>query len=390
MKKIIYTLALALIISFNFNDKKSLASDNGNEPDILEITVPRMVNSVVKDKSSRAIVENEEKKYSNEYISVNINKPIVRLNNKEIEGIINNKISKKVEEFENYFTDLSKKDNLQYIQEGLQPKQYVININNTVNYNKDNILSLTLHLYSYTGGAHGSAVDKSYNFDLNTGNSGVIEDFLGKDKKYNKKITDSIKETINKNPNMYFKEITDNITEIGYNQKFFLTDGYIVVYFDEYEIAPYAAGIVQFKIPLSNFKSPLSNVNIKLEAPDIKTITYEENSEEINSYLMYPRIENMTNSDIESKINDYFKNQVLSFKGNIIDKNKEDKGTDKYVRAITTYYKYVFKDKNSVIVDMTYSGNNDKNETIVLYNSKYNIDLNNGEVSIINEEKPTS
>ncbi|MEG0133058.1 MAG: DUF3298 and DUF4163 domain-containing protein [Clostridium sp.] len=390
MKKIIYTLALALIISFNFNDKKSLASDNGNEPDILEITVPRMVNSVVKDKSSRAIVENEEKKYSNEYISVNINKPIVRLNNKEIEGIINNKISKKVEEFENYFTDLSKKDNLQYIQEGLQPKQYVININNTVNYNKDNILSLTLHLYSYTGGAHGSAVDKSYNFDLNTGNSGVIEDFLGKDKKYNKKITDSIKETINKNPNMYFKEITDNITEIGYNQKFFLTDGYIVVYFDEYEIAPYAAGIVQFKIPLSNFKSPLSNVNIKVEAPSIKNITYEENTEELNSYVMYPRVENMANPDIENKINNYFENQVLSFKENVIEKNKEYKGTEKYVRAITTYFKYVFKDKNSIVVDMTYSGNNDKDETIVLYNRKYSINLNNGEVSIINEEKPTS
>ncbi|MEG2291271.1 MAG: DUF3298 and DUF4163 domain-containing protein [Clostridium sp.] len=390
MKKIIYTLALALIISFNFNDKKSLASDNGNEPDILEITVPRMVNSVVKDKSSRAIVENEEKKYSNEYISVNINKPIVRLNNKEIEGIINNKISKKVEEFENYFTDLSKKDNLQYIQEGLQPKQYVININNTVNYNKDNILSLTLHLYSYTGGAHGSAVDKSYNFDLNTGNSGVIEDFLGKDKKYNKKITDSIKETINKNPNMYFKEITDNITEIGYNQKFFLTDGYIVVYFDEYEIAPYAAGIVQFKIPLSNFKSPLSNVNIKVEAPSIKNITYEENTEELNSYVMYPRVENMANTDIENKINNYFENQVLSFKGNVIEKNKEYKGTEKYVRAITTYFKYVFKNKNSIVVDMTYSGNNDKDETIVLYNRKYSINLNNGEVSIINEEKPTS
>ncbi|MEG1256671.1 DUF4163 domain-containing protein [Clostridium sp.] len=386
MKKII---CIVLIVLLNFNFTKAFAIDN-KDPNSVEITLPKMVNSEIKEDKMGAIVENEEIIYSNEYVSVDINKPIVRLPNKEIEGIINSKISKKVSEFENYIVDLSKKDNMQYKKDGLPLKQYVVNINNTVNYNKDNILSLTLHFYSYTGGAHGSSVDVSYNFDVNTGNNGVLEDFLGKDKKYNKIILNNMKEIIDKNPNMYFKEVTDNINEIPYNQKFFLVNDYVIIYFDEYEIAPYAAGIVQFKIPLKSFKAPLVDVNIKVEAPSIKTITYENNSEVLNEYLGYPMIENMENKEVEQKINKYFKDQVFNFQKDIIARNQVNEGTPKYVRAITTYFRYMFKDKNSIILDITYCGNNNNEETIVFYNRKYNVNLNNGKILMISEDKEVS
>ncbi|MFA7078597.1 MAG: RsiV family protein [Syntrophomonas sp.] len=38
------------------------------------------------------------------------------------------------------------------------------------------------------------------------------------------------------------------------NQSYYIQNGVLVVYFSQYEIAPYAAGIPEFKIPLSNFQ----------------------------------------------------------------------------------------------------------------------------------------
>jgi len=40
---------------------------------------------------------------------------------------------------------------------------------------------------------------------------------------------------------------------IGEDQDYYLQDGALVVVFQQYEIAPYAAGIPEFKIPLNLF-----------------------------------------------------------------------------------------------------------------------------------------
>jgi len=382
MRKVIY-LILVLLLTTNFHG--AFAIDTHSDPDSVEISLPRMVNNILKDEEG-ATIENEEKVYSNKYVSVNINKPIVKIaKNKEAEGIINNKISKRINDFEEYITKLSIRDNEYNIKVGLEPKPYVININNNVTYNKNNILSITLNLYSYTGGAHGSSVDESFNFDINTGNRGVIEDFLGNNRNYNKIILDNVKATINKNPELYFKEAVDKLNVIPYNQKFFLTDKDLVIYFDEYEIAPYVAGSPKFYIPLSAFPNGLNKVNIQVEAPIIKTINYEESSEDFNQYLSYPKIENMINKDIEMKINNYIEDEVFKFIKDIKASNSQNKDSNKYVKGVTTYYKSLFKDKNNIIFYITYSGNNRRDENILLINKIYEINLQSGEIKVKNQ-----
>ncbi len=382
MRKVIY-LILVLLLTTNFHG--AFAIDTHSDPDSVEISLPRMVNNILKDEEG-ATIENQEKVYSNKYVSVNINKPIVKIaKNKEAEGIINNKISKRINDFEEYITKLSIRDNEYNIKVGLEPKPYVINVNNNVTYNKNNILSITLNLYSYTGGAHGSSVDESFNLDINTGNRGVIEDFLGNNRNYNKIILDNVKATINKNPELYFKEAVDKLNVIPYNQKFFLTDKDLVIYFDEYEIAPYVAGIPKFYIPLSKFPKGLNKVNIQVEAPIIKTINYEESSEDFNQYLSYPKIENMINNDIEMKINNYIEDEIFKFIKDIKVSNSQNKDSDKYVKGVTTYYKSLFKDKNSIIFYITYSGNNRKDENILLINKIYEVNLQNGEIKVKNQ-----
>ena len=381
MRKVKY-LILILLLTTNFHT--AFALDTHSDPGSVEISLPRMVNNIVKDEEG-AIIENEEKVYSNEYVSVNINKPVVKIpKNKAVEEIINNKISKRVNEFEENITNLSIRDNEANIKAGLEVKPYVININNNVTYNKDNILSLTLHLYSFTGGAHGSTTDESFNFDTNTGNSGVIEDFFGNNKNYNKIILDNVKSTISKNPELYFKEAVDKLNIIPYNQKFFLTDKDLVIYFDEYEIAPYVAGIPKFYIPISKFPKGLNKVNIQVEAPTIKTIIYEESNKDFNEYLSYPEIENMVNKDIEMRTNNYIKEEVFKFAKDIQQSNSQNKNSDKYIKGVTTYYKSLFKDKNTIIFDITYSGNNIRDENTLLYNKIYEVNLQNGDIKVKN------
>ncbi len=379
MKKVI-RIALIILISTNITTVYAISDKGSNSA---KISLIKMVNCVRKN-DQLAMVENESKTYSNEYVSVNINKPIVKIpGNKRVEEIINNKISKKVNDFEENISDLSKKDNEFNVKNGLEVRPYVVNINNTVSYNAGNILSLTLHLYSYTGGAHGSSVDISYNFDTNTGNSGVLEDFFGNNENYNKIILDNIKATIKNNQDLYFKEVTDNINEIPYNQKFYITDKGLVVYFDEYEIAPYAAGIPSFNIPFDKFPKGLNKVDIQFEAPIIKYVNYENSTDNFNEYLSYPRVENLTDKIIEEKINNYFKNEISEFSKGIKEKNINYINTDKYIKGITTYFMPFFKDKYTMIFDITYSGNNSKDKNILLYNKKYKVNLQNGDVIII-------
>lgn len=383
MRKVIY-LILVLLLTTNFHGAFAIDTQN-SEPGSVEISLPRMVNNMLKDEEG-AVIKNEEKIYSNKYVSVNINKPIVEIaKNKAAEELINNKISKRINDFEEYITNLSIRDNQYNIKVGLEPKPYVINVNNNVTYNKNNILSTTLSLYSYTGGAHGSSVDESFNFDTNTGNSGVIEDFLGNNRNYNKIILDNVKAIINKNPELYFKEAVDKLNIIPYNQKFFLTDKDLVIYFDEYEIAPYVAGIPKFYIPLSKFPKGLSKVNIQVEAPVIKIINYEESSEDFNQYLSYPEIENMINKNVELKINSYIKDEVFKFAKDIRESNSQNKIPDKYIKGVTTYYKSLFKDKNTIIFDITYSGSNRKDENILLYNKIYEVNLQSGDINVKNQ-----
>ncbi len=93
MKKVIY-LILVLLLTTNFHG--AFAVDTHSDPDSVEISLPRMVNNILKDEEG-ATIENEEKVYSNKYVSVNINRPIVKIvKNKEAEGIINNRYQKEL------------------------------------------------------------------------------------------------------------------------------------------------------------------------------------------------------------------------------------------------------------------------------------------------------
>lgn len=125
-----------------------------------------------------------------------------------------------------------------------------------VSYNKNNILSLTTELYSYTGGAHGMTIRESYNIDLENGKNLPLNDLFKKDFDYQSIINKEIKKQIAAAPEgNYFKDEFKTIKE---NQPYYLKDNGIVIYFGLYEIAPYALGFPEFLIPYSMVEEGLA------------------------------------------------------------------------------------------------------------------------------------
>lgn len=118
----------------------------------------------------------------------------------------------------------------------------------SVSYNQNDILSITATIYNYTGGAHGMTEQISYNIDLKTGKLITLKDIFKSDSNYIKLINKEISKQIKANPDDFFTEDDLGFKTIAADQPFYFNKGGITVYFQLYEIAPYAGGIKEFKI----------------------------------------------------------------------------------------------------------------------------------------------
>ena len=124
-----------------------------------------------------------------------------------------------------------------------------------VPYNANGILSLNVINYYYAGGAHGLSNLKSYNYDIKTGKELALKDLFVDGYDYKSFVNAKIKKYIDEDKNTYFSGGAD-FKGIGDNQEFDISNDGITVYFQVYEIAPYAAGIRSFLIP----KAEISNI----------------------------------------------------------------------------------------------------------------------------------
>lgn len=119
------------------------------------------------------------------------------------------------------------------------------------------ILSLYVDYYQYTGGAHGGTARVGYNIDLKTGKNLSLKELFSTGYEYCIVMNGEIQKQINAAPDEYF-EGDMGFQGISDDQGYFIQDGCLVVYFQQYEIAAYARGIPEFKIPLSMVQSGLA------------------------------------------------------------------------------------------------------------------------------------
>ncbi|GIO32726.1 MULTISPECIES: PdaC/SigV domain-containing protein [Paenibacillus] len=106
-----------------------------------------------------------------------------------------------------------------------------------VTYNRDGVLSVVIDQYGYTGGAHGGTVREGLTFSLKDGKQLSLGDVLKAAPDYKQKLDNMLKQKT--------KEVKFNDVTAGLNEKpdFYLKEGGFAIFYQQYEIAPYAAGI---------------------------------------------------------------------------------------------------------------------------------------------------
>lgn len=125
-----------------------------------------------------------------------------------------------------------------------------------VTYNDNNLLSIPMDYYQFTGGAHGLTTKIGYNFQLDSGTKLKLKELFNDNFDFKTIINKKVKEEIAKNPQEYFSD-GDDFKGIKDEQDFYLAKDGLVVYFQLYEIAPYSSGIKEFKIPYADIEKGL-------------------------------------------------------------------------------------------------------------------------------------
>ncbi|WP_101697761.1 DUF3298 and DUF4163 domain-containing protein [Clostridium minihomine] len=123
-------------------------------------------------------------------------------------------------------------------------------------------ISLYRDGYEYTGGAHGNTIRRSDTWCLKTARPVQVCDFFKPKSNYRRFILDEIlyqaDENMRKCPGVYFENYRKLITRYFSPNRFYLTGDCVAFYFQLYEIAPYAAGIITFSIPFEKLDCPPS------------------------------------------------------------------------------------------------------------------------------------
>lgn len=165
----------------------------------------------------------------------------------------NEEKAKKLEEYAEGELYQNAKDTYEYNKENNYPIMiYELVSIPTITYQNATILSLYIDTYIFSGGAHGNTTRESQNWDIKTGkkiplyslypqNSYFILDIL-------KQILQEIKRQMEDNETQYFDNYCELVIQTFNPESYYLTPKGIVIFFGQYDIAPYYVGIPTFLI----------------------------------------------------------------------------------------------------------------------------------------------
>lgn len=124
----------------------------------------------------------------------------------------------------------------------------------TVEFFKKNLLILNLGGYYYAiGAAHGMPSKKTPSIDLVTGKFYTLGDLFIGGVYWTSELDKIINRMIKTDP-QYSVVFNDGFTGIKLDQDFYIDDENLYIYFAPYEIGPYAAGFITFKIPFTEIE----------------------------------------------------------------------------------------------------------------------------------------
>jgi len=138
---------------------------------------------------------------------------------------------------------------------GYPIRQYEAFMDYTITYNQNCAVSLYVDKYEFTGGAHGNTVQTSNTWSLKKCATITLGSMFPTNKNYvediKKEINRQIAEQMIADKNIYFENYKKLVDEYFNENSFYISPANLVVYFQQYEIAPYSSGIPTFSIPFT-------------------------------------------------------------------------------------------------------------------------------------------
>jgi len=147
-------------------------------------------------------------------------------------------------------------DKADALKSGYTFRPHVYDRNLNIYYNGNNRLSVLAEQYENTGGAHPNAVWLADTFDVRTGEKLALSDILGGTKeqaleKVYQTVLAQIQQKQGTDQAVWYENYQEDVRKSYTKEDFILTENSLLVYYQLYTIAPYAAGFQKFEIPLT-------------------------------------------------------------------------------------------------------------------------------------------
>lgn len=207
---------------------------------------------------------NGELKYDGEVIlKYNIEYPEIIRSRYRVGEVYFNSYNKKIADdtLKYVNTELYKeaKDTYKYNKENGYPIMvYELDMKYNITYNRNGIVSMYIDKYIFSGGAHGNTIRTSQTWNLLYARRLSLEEvyFSRNNIKYKnkcnyvidilKKINMEIAKRLEENPGIYFDDYCTLVLETFNFENFYIDEKCIIIYFNQYDIAPYSTGIPTF------------------------------------------------------------------------------------------------------------------------------------------------
>lgn len=130
---------------------------------------------------------------------------------------------------------------------------YEVLVEYAVTFNQRCITSLFTDQYMFTGGAHGTTIRRGDTWDFQNGSRIPVSAFYPPGADFRscilKVVNAQIRERLKKMPGTYFDDY-EKLTDENWNARdFYVTPDGLVVFFQQYEVAPYSTGMPRFFLP---------------------------------------------------------------------------------------------------------------------------------------------
>lgn len=137
-------------------------------------------------------------------------------------------------------------------------RQFEAYVEYYITYNQNCAISLYFDQYEYAGGAHGLTIRNSDTWNLTKSKKIDLYELIPNKTNVKDYVIDNIsyqiEEELNTGDSPYFEDYNKLVRDTFRVNNFYLTTEGVILYFQQYDIAPYSSGLPTFLIPYNSGK----------------------------------------------------------------------------------------------------------------------------------------